>query len=325
MYYTGAGGHKINLGTDEPTLGLVNVAMFMTQSVFEKIQYDSCDEQNIDGSSEQKFPLSNACGQFGNDYQSSVCDHDYACPVDDSLQVSGSQRLGGGPPGFACGPDAPTGYWQNGTVFPGGFANSVGREDAIGCCFWNRGAFDPHPGRCNYGRLDRLLGRPKGINLCSNPQALCENADLRWDAGLLNWAVHIQTGTYLSDLNQLIESELQDVDEFALQVTGQVSAKTQDLSERQEMFRLILYVLGIGESTFLSAPDNDDGQPNVTSSPIQTNPGQKAKNPLITIIGISVAGLIVASAGLVVFLRGRTKPDLRNNSFLRSWGIDLRV
>lgn len=117
MYLEGVGDYKFYIGdsnadTDDSTLGtsmgLVNIAAFLAQSMKETIKYDACDENNwdvIDG----KYPISNSCGQLNQTYQEYTCPADMehmACEVDLNMeQVAYTNAKWYGAPGpLYCGP-----------------------------------------------------------------------------------------------------------------------------------------------------------------------------------------------------------------------------
>jgi len=116
MYLEGVGDFKFYIGdatnTDDSTvstsMGLVNIAAFLAQSMKETIKYDACDENNwdvIDG----KYPISNSCGQLNQTYQEYACPADMehmACEVDINMeQVAYTNAKWYGAPGpLYCGP-----------------------------------------------------------------------------------------------------------------------------------------------------------------------------------------------------------------------------
>lgn len=65
---TGIGGRKFYTGEarvpEGVRYGIVNAIMFLSQAYKESIQYDACDENNWQLVND-RFPLSNACGQLG--------------------------------------------------------------------------------------------------------------------------------------------------------------------------------------------------------------------------------------------------------------------
>lgn len=104
-------GHSTIRERENRKRGLVNIAAFLAHSKTVAVHDSVCDEQNVDGISD-KFPISNACGQFGQTYQNLRCDiseSDMECPPDPGLQMSAvaplaSSDVQNGPPPFFCGP-----------------------------------------------------------------------------------------------------------------------------------------------------------------------------------------------------------------------------
>ena len=131
--------------------GLVNIATFLSMSVEDSIKYGSCDEVNTDivGG---LLPISNACGQYGLDYQ--VKDEEcskYACTVDMSMRMEANPILGDGSSWnngggsnknarpMYCGPKmdygGSTGHWDyvSGREVPNpAVKNAIDREDVQG-------------------------------------------------------------------------------------------------------------------------------------------------------------------------------------------------
>ena len=113
-FYIGSGQQ-----TNGRVYGLVNIAVFLSQSVVDSIQHGSCDEINkevVNG----VLPLSNACGQNGFDYQepSTLClpdEEKYACNIEWEMRAQ-AETVGKNPPPFFCSPaketDGFTGYWD---------------------------------------------------------------------------------------------------------------------------------------------------------------------------------------------------------------------
>jgi len=108
----GVGGRKFYLG--EPTgaqgvkYGIVNVIMFLAQAYKESIQYDACDENNWELVND-RFPLSNACGQLDMSYQDMHCSEEEAymeCPVKPEMEQYAltSALWFQAPAPFYCGP-----------------------------------------------------------------------------------------------------------------------------------------------------------------------------------------------------------------------------
>lgn len=117
----------------------------------------------------------------------------------------------GAPPALKCGPNysKPT-TWDFGVpeavnCGPNGTdacPNGAGDTDLSGCCWWGRGVIQT-TGRCNVGKLNHFLGaggKTDGlttmypdVDLCSNPNLLCEGpSDLKWMAGFYYWIDKVQ-------------------------------------------------------------------------------------------------------------------------------------
>ena len=127
-----------------------------------RIQYDACSELNWEGKN-GKFPLSNACGQSGRQYQDENCAQGstefFSCEVDVNMEVTAvSQGLQArAPPPLQCGPDV-SGYWDvaSQTVQDSTLPNTSGRTDAAGCCWFGRGSLHTR-NVCNIGKFSKLL------------------------------------------------------------------------------------------------------------------------------------------------------------------------
>ena len=73
--------------------GLVNTAAFIAQGVVQAIGYDACDENSWEMVN-FRYPVSNSCGQGGNNYQDDVCtdtkngeSESVECEVDTSMDI----------------------------------------------------------------------------------------------------------------------------------------------------------------------------------------------------------------------------------------------
>ncbi len=136
-----------NCNKDGWHIGLANVAAFLAQSMTTSIRDDVCDElnweiieapsgvnfENADGS-RGVYPVSNACGMLGYDYQESpafTCgdspeDARFACPVVSNMKIKSVSKLPfkKTPPPLECYPrssDMPyTGFFN-----PGGRSNGI--------------------------------------------------------------------------------------------------------------------------------------------------------------------------------------------------------
>ena len=85
----------------------------------ESIQYDACDENNWELVND-RFPISNSCGQLGMSYQDMHCREDEAymeCPVKTDMEQVALTNAGWfqAPAQFKCGPKSKfpiTGFWD---------------------------------------------------------------------------------------------------------------------------------------------------------------------------------------------------------------------
>ena len=235
--------------------GLVNIAAFLAQSMKETIRYNACDENSWDLVN-GVYPVSNACGQLGQSYQDYNCQASEAhmqCEVDPKMKITAAtnSKWWGAPAPLYCGPktdDFPfTGFWDYTLTChdpwasppkyckdyegqkAGGFnhdspvANSAGRTDVEGCCFWGRGVIQT-TGVCNFGKLNYYLGaraaadgRPSRypeINFCEHPDAICaseEHKELKWIAGMFYWVESLQSYNsngwdYITELQKWVDN-----------------------------------------------------------------------------------------------------------------------
>lgn len=132
--------------------GLVNIAAFVSMSVEDSISRGSCDEVNINVV-EGVLPFSNACGQFGLNYQEDLkCDDSesmYDCNVDMDMRMVANNNpmmmsIGADgsknalPKPFFCGPKSDyggaTGFWDyvNGVESTDEAESEIGRQDVEG-------------------------------------------------------------------------------------------------------------------------------------------------------------------------------------------------
>jgi predicted chitinase len=197
MYLDGIGDFQLYLGDPDASddvrakQGLVNLALFLAQSMKETIQYDACDENNWS----KGYPLDASCGQLGQDYADYDCE--MACPRMPNAIISAvtNAKWYGAPGPVFCAPDSVmnaasgrndgrTGSWNFGAPWcPPPLATAPGAGEAFeraecqiyegqkaggynwdgssgsveGCCWWGRGVIQT-TGRCNFGTLNHFLG-----------------------------------------------------------------------------------------------------------------------------------------------------------------------
>jgi len=260
MYNDGVANKFFFMGDDSPNgykYGLVNIAAFLAQSMKETIQYNACDKNSWDLVN-GKYHLSNACGQLGQsyqDYQCSASEAHMACAVNPNMEIKATTNAKwyGAPGPLFCGSKAKhpfTGSWDytkecnkpwaNPPEFcndyegqkAGGYdnsspvANSMGRTDVEGCCFWGRGVIQT-TGVCNFGKLNYYLGkraadegrssRYPDINFCEQPNAICdseEHKELKWIAGMFYWVEELQSynagsWNYINKLKKFVDGGMQ--------------------------------------------------------------------------------------------------------------------
>ena len=151
-----------NCNKDGWHIGLANIATFLSQSMTTVILNDTCDELNwemvqppngVDVSGKSGvYPISNACGQLGYQYDDSpfhTCSGDaqdakFACPIDPTMEITATSKssLRRTPPELQCFPrtdDMPyTGFYNpngNSNVVINGLGvvpNRAGRTDVEG-------------------------------------------------------------------------------------------------------------------------------------------------------------------------------------------------
>ena len=220
---------------DGAAVGLINIAVFLSQALADSFSFGSCDEVNND-SYNGYLPSSNSCGQYGLSYQDMHCDISEShmeCPLVDGMQLRANSNPQGITP-FYCG---------NTDVYPfagaanyGGAQESLeapaenrdGRTDVENCCWWGRGVINTR-GVCQYGKLNYYIGarakaegRPAifpDIDFCFTPQQICsqdaKNGEVEWITGLFRWIDAVQSynhpeWNYIQQLNQFVMGGMKD-------------------------------------------------------------------------------------------------------------------
>lgn len=95
-----------NCNNDGWQIGLINVAAFLSQAMTLGIRNDTCDELNWEKVEGNVYPLSNACGMRGWDYQSNFHSCEFDCNVDKQMfvQAVDKSKFGRSPPNLECYP-----------------------------------------------------------------------------------------------------------------------------------------------------------------------------------------------------------------------------
>lgn len=72
-----------------------------------------------------------------------------------------------------------------------------------GCCWWGRGAIQT-TGPNNYGLLNQEIISQidslveKNVDICSNPEAMCQHPETKWLGAIFYWANNVQGYTWSS-------------------------------------------------------------------------------------------------------------------------------
>jgi hypothetical protein len=125
---------------DAGAVGLVNVAVFLSQALADSVAAGSCDEVNRDAAGDGLLARSNACGQFGLSYQDMRCgdaERHRECEPRGGMDARAEPNGRPGTP-FYCGPTSKypfTGtaeYGAGGAEEEGPASNRNGRTDVEG-------------------------------------------------------------------------------------------------------------------------------------------------------------------------------------------------
>jgi len=85
-----------------------------------------------------------------------------------------------------------------------------------GCCWWGRGAIQT-TGPNNYGNLQKQvfsqIPELRHLDLCKNPEAICENDSTKWLGAIFYWANDVQGYSsaryklnFLTSLNKYVDA-----------------------------------------------------------------------------------------------------------------------
>lgn len=90
-----------------------------------------------------------------------------------------------------------------------------------GCCWWGRGAIQT-TGPNNYGLLNREVIskidslKAKNIDICRNPEAMCQHPETKWIGAIFYWANDVQgysderyRTNFFTSLNKFVDSRFQ--------------------------------------------------------------------------------------------------------------------
>ncbi len=172
-------------GVGQEAVGAVNIASLLAQCMWESggdAPFTACDENNY------KRTATAACTQRddGQLYHSLVSAT--SCKVDAQMRMKAETFASWTPGPLECVP---------GTV-------------TEKCCWWGRGAIQttgPH----NYGELQRniiaKIPELKGVDVCVNPEAICQRKELKWIGALYYWTSVVQKDpNFGCSLNKFVSS-----------------------------------------------------------------------------------------------------------------------
>jgi len=159
--------------TDELKKSVVGIMGFLAQGSWETGAWVSCDEINHTGWEKA------SCSQKANDgtqlYQDVGASSPHACELDSTMSILGDAETEAKK--LKCG----SGY----------------DPDLTNCCWWGRGSIQT-TGPGNYGELQHNVVKHsdsaalKDVDLCKNPEKLCENDELKFVAGIYFWVTQVQ-------------------------------------------------------------------------------------------------------------------------------------
>jgi len=275
--------------------GLVNLAAFLANCMVEAISDDTCDElnwQQVAG----RYAISNSCGQEGRSYQEETCGI-YSCTNDANMEITAVHAANDvrAPPPMECRPGSGSefysGYWDtnSGTeIKKTPYANTAGRIDVEGCCYWGRGALLTRSS-CSIGKLNYFLGARAdregraslypNIDFCVDPEATCASSvtdELRWTTAFFEWSEHVQRynnngWAYEDELNKFFDGGM--VDDSFIDTVGKILSlgchedgcsdlEVRMANERKANFYTIINdVFGIGSIKMPTKPPTSGPTP----------------------------------------------------------------
>ena len=174
-------------------LGLSNIAGLLAQAMWEsggEAPFTACDENDYPPSS----PTASCTQRSDGELYHSLNDQPWACYVDPQMTMTAETWASWAPGPLKCEP-------------------GTGTEK---CCWWGRGAIQT-TGPNNYGLLQREVFSQvpslSGIDLCTNPEAICQNDDAKWLGAIFYWANNVQgygleaeAATFDESLRKFVES-----------------------------------------------------------------------------------------------------------------------
>jgi len=165
---------------------LANIGGLLAQCKWESATWTACDENNYTGWATA------SCTQRGDGQLYSSLTGPDACAVDTNMQMTAETWASWAPGPMQCGP-----------------------SNNPGCCWWGRGAIQT-TGPNNYGKLQKdviaFMPGYENIDLCTNPEAICQNDGLKFLGALYYWTDFVQPDTCFTGS---IEAYAQSFDNYA--------------------------------------------------------------------------------------------------------------
>lgn len=173
--YNGIGDRQIYLGDGDCKAGLSNIAALLAQAMWESggdAPFSACDENNYSGTA-----TASCTQRYDRQLYHSLVGQPNACAVDPNMQMTAVTYASWTPGPMKCEPGTATEK----------------------CCWWGRGAIQT-TGPNNYGLLNaevfQKIPELKHINLCSNPEGICDTSDgnmqKNWLGAVHYWAHNVQ-------------------------------------------------------------------------------------------------------------------------------------
>lgn len=152
---------------------LSNIAGLLAQCMWEsggEAPFTACDENNYRQANGGSWSVNPACTQRSDlELYHSLTHEPWACAVDPDMTMTAETWASWAPGPMKCEPGT----------------------DSEKCCWWGRGAIQT-TGPNNYGKLQRdvIAHIPKfdGVDLCTNPEAMCQLLETRWLGAIFYWA-----------------------------------------------------------------------------------------------------------------------------------------
>ena len=182
--------------------GAVNVAAFLAQTMWESggdAPFSSCDENNYLGT------VTAPCTQRGDGQPYASLIGPPACAVDLAMAMTAETYASWTPGPMACVPNTVTAgccWWGRGAIQTTGASLSL--PPCGVCAGWHlfHSPFSPTypfshpPGPHNYRMLQldvvSKIASLSSIDLCTNPEAICQGDSMKWLGGLYYWASIVQ-------------------------------------------------------------------------------------------------------------------------------------